>query len=121
ADGAARAVPARAVLRHTAGVEAPAVDHHEGVAGVRVDRDVAAAAGGAVGHQRRGVELAVEQPTAVQSVGDRAGAVVAPVVPRAVAAAPLVGLVLDAVARGDHAADDGGAADHAAAGGAAQV
>ena len=86
-------LPARAALGAAGRVEPPAVDHHVGVAGVCVDRDVPAPARLAVAHEAAGVERRVEQAAAVQRVGDRARAVVARVVPLAVPAAVLVRLV----------------------------
>src|SRR3954463_3746789 len=54
--GAVREGPARARLADRAGVEAAVVDHHVGVAGVRVDRDVTAGARQAVAHEAAPVE-----------------------------------------------------------------
>ena len=102
---------ARALLRRPAvarpaagaGVEPAAVDDHVDVAGVRVDRDPLARAGGAVaGEPARGAR-GLQQAAAAQRVGDRARAVVARVVERAVAAAVLVRRGGDPVGRRDHA------------------
>src|SRR3954453_1423713 len=83
-------LPAGAVLGPPGGVEAAAVDHHVDVAGGGVDRHPAAAAGAAPAHEVAGRERGAEIARAVQRVGDRARAVVAAVVPLAVAAAGLV-------------------------------
>ena len=103
---AERARPARAAFLLGDRVEAFAVDDHEGVFGVGVDRDVLARAGFAVGLQLRGVLGRAEQAAAVQRVGDRARAVVAGRLEGAVAAAVDVRPRGDFVARGDHARDD---------------
>ena len=62
--------PARAARAAHRGVEAAAVDRHERVAAVGVDRDPAALARAAVGHERAGVERAVQHAAAVQDVRD---------------------------------------------------
>src|SRR6202161_2355368 len=74
ADGAG---PARAGLLLGDRVEAFAVDHHERVFGVGVDRYVLAWTGFAVGLEFGGVLGRAEQPPAVQRAGDGGGAVVA--------------------------------------------
>ena len=86
-----RARPARAGFLLGDRVEAFAVDDHERVFGVRVDRDVLARPGFAVGLQLGGVLGRAEQAAAVQRVGDRARAVIAGGLERAVAAAEHVG------------------------------
>src|SRR3954467_11046746 len=87
----AGAVPARAVLGAPGGVEPAAADDHVGVAGVRVHRDQAPAAGvagpgaggggggGAVVHLPPRVHRDREPADRVQHVGHRARAVVAAV------------------------------------------
>ena len=85
-------VPARALAACVARrVEAQAGDHDVGVAGVRVDRQPLAAARLAPAHQLARGGGGAEQAGAGERVADRAGAVVAVVAERAVAAAPLVG------------------------------
>src|SRR3954447_25449477 len=103
--GAHRARPARAAARQRARVVAPAVDDHERVAGVRVDRDAAARAGLAPALEAGGVERAREQPAGGERVADRARAVIA-ARRAAVAAAPHVGRAGDLVRRGDDARTD---------------
>ena len=95
--------PARARLSDGARVVTPAVDDHEGVSGVRVDRHVAAAAAYAVAHEAGGVQWGGQQAGSVQRVGDRAGAVVARVAEGAVAAAIAVVGPRDSVCRTDQA------------------
>src|SRR3954454_20865795 len=105
---AARAVvglPARAGLRPAAGVEADSGDDHVGVAAVGVHGRPLAGARGAPAHEVTGRLGHVEQPGAVQRVGDRAGAVVPAVLPLAVPAAVDVRLRGDLVAGGDDLLD----------------
>src|SRR4051794_36917519 len=80
-------VPAGAVGRQAAGVEAQAGDHHPGVAAVGVDGHPLAVALLTPRLEACRVQLGVEQPGAVERVGDRTGAVVAAVLPLAVTAA----------------------------------
>src|SRR4051794_10429061 len=88
------------------------------MAAVGVDRVPGALAGTAPALEAARVERLLEDPAAVQRVADRAGAVVARVLPPAVAAAVAVRLGGDPVRRGDHVLDllrsvvrgDGGAA-----------
>ena len=98
-------LPAGVVRRATARVEADAGDHHVGVAGLGVDGHPLAGARVAPALEVARGQRLVEQPGAVQRVGDRARAVVARVVPLAVPAAVLVGLAGDLVARGDDRLD----------------
>src|SRR3954447_18317377 len=109
---AARRAPGRAPARAAAvvraarrGVEAQARDHRVGVAAVRVHRDPRALAGAAPALEARRVERLLEEAAAVARIPHRAGAVVARVLPLAVAAAVAVRLGGDAVRRGDHALD----------------
>src|SRR5919202_2719258 len=95
--GAALAAPVVAVAR----VEPQPGHDHERVAGVRVHGHPLAGPALAPMHEARGVHRAVEQAGAVQREGDRARAVVARVVPAAVAAAVLVRLLDDLVRGGD--------------------
>src|SRR3954465_11193307 len=88
--GTTRAGPARSAAGQRAGVEAPPVDDHEGVPGVRVDRDPAPGPGLAPAHEAGRVQRAGEQTARGERVGDRARAVVA-ARSAAVAAAPDVG------------------------------
>src|SRR3954469_9830402 len=113
--------PARSALAARArrrGVEAQAGDDRVGVAAVRVDRDPRALARPAPALEPGRVERLRDEPAAVQRVADGARAVVARVLPLAVAAAVAVGLRGDPVGRGDRVLDllwgvargDGGAA-----------
>ncbi len=101
-----RVRPAGAGFRERDRVEAPAVDDHERVFGVRVDRDVPARPRFAVGLEARGVLRRAEQAAAVQRVGDRARAVIAVGDERAVPAAPDVWARRDFIGGGDHPRDD---------------
>src|SRR4051794_32374996 len=114
--GAVREGPARARLADRAGVEAAVVDHHVGVAGGRVDRDVTAGARQALAHEAARVPRGAEQAGEVERKGDGARAVVAAVVVGAVPTAVLVGLARDPVARRDDAPDDAVAGAVAATG-----
>src|SRR4051794_34675919 len=75
------------------------------MAAVRVDRDPGALARAAPALEARGVERLLEEGAAVQRVAHRAGAVVAGVLPLAVAAAVAVRLGGDPVRSGDHVLD----------------
>ncbi len=78
ACGAGHAVgPAVAGLGERDGVEAFAVDDHEGVFGVGVDRDVVSGTRFAVGLQGTRVLGRAEQAGSVKRVGDGTGAVIA--------------------------------------------
>ena len=98
-------LPARARPRAARRVVAAAADDDEGVAGLRVHRDPAAAAGRAPVHEAARAQRAREAPGAVQDVGHRARAVVGAVAERAVAAAVAVGLAGDAVRGADGVPD----------------
>src|SRR6476619_4644363 len=87
--------PAGPVASRLRGVESQSSDHHEGVAGVRVDGDPVSLAAASPAHEAARVEGAAKQPAAVKRVADGAGAVVAVVSPAAVAAAVHVRLVAD--------------------------
>ena len=88
--GAQLVLPAGARGARPGGVEADARDLEVDVAGVGVDRDPLALARLAPGHQRPGGQRTVEQARGGERERDGAGAVVARVLPLAVAAAPLV-------------------------------
>src|SRR4051812_22242837 len=99
--GARLRAPARTVLAVARRVEPQAADDDEGVAGVRVDGDPRALAGLPEALELARVHRLREQAAAVQRVADGSGAVVARVLPAAVAAAVLVRLVGDGVGRRD--------------------
>src|SRR6185437_5926667 len=98
----ARAAPAAAGLVTGTGVVAAPVDGHPGVARVGVDRHVLARPGCAVALECRRVEWRGEQPGRVEHVGDRARAVVAGRLERAMPAAVDVRRAGDPVGRRDH-------------------
>src|SRR3954471_5835483 len=87
---ALRRLPARPTARGADGVETQAGDDHEDVAVVGVDRDPLAGAGIAPAHEAARGERRAQYARARKREGDGAGAVVARVLPGAVAAAPLV-------------------------------
>ena len=95
----------RSPARATVSKRRPSIDH-EGMFGVRVDRDVPARSGFAVGLQPGGVLGRAEQSAAVQRVGDRARAVIALGLKRAVAAAVHVRPGRDFIGGRDHAGHD---------------
>ena len=100
------ALPACARRALAARVEAQPGHGHEDVAGVRVDRDPLALAASSEARQAARVEGPVEQARARERERDGARAVVARVLPGAVAAAPLVGLRGDLVGRRDDERDN---------------
>src|SRR4051812_5997688 len=100
--------PARSALAARArrgGVEAQAGDDRVGMTAVRVDRDPRALARLAPALEPGRVERLRDEAAAVQRVADGARAVVARVLPLAVAAAVAVGLRGDPVGRGDRVLD----------------
>src|SRR3954447_1536927 len=101
----APAWPAAAAGARGRRVEAQAGDHGVGVTGVRVDGDPLALAGLAPALEARRVERLAQQSAAVQRVAHRARAVIARVLPLAVAAAVLVRLPRDAVGGGNRVLD----------------
>src|SRR5215213_6321251 len=105
ADAAHAGLPARAARPAAARVEAQTRDDHEDVAVVGEDRHPLAAALVAPAHEAGGVQRRRQEARTGQRERDRSGAVVAVVLPGAVAAAPLVGLTGDLVAGGDHRLD----------------
>src|SRR5436190_10616805 len=98
-------MPVRAAAAVARGIEPQAGDDGIGVTAVVVDGHPAALSGDAPAAELPRRQRALQQAGAVQRVGDGARAVVARVLPLAVAAAVLVWLADDPVGRGDRGLD----------------
>src|SRR3954471_7957326 len=100
--GAHLLAPAGAVARRHGGIPAQAGDHRVGVSAVGVDRDPAAMMRLLPAHEAGRIERTRKEVASMEGVADRARAVVAVVLPAAVAATVDIGLVANPVRGGDH-------------------